>query len=213
MGFVRVAENHRRAKAARERAEAEAAAREARRIPVLTCQPKPPESVRLLDRIYRPVVEKQLKRRAARQEQEKMVPEQLRQWRWARLNPGLDQYGFVRADRSLASFERCPICHSNEGHGLHRLHLGRHTVAELRHRAELGGAPPEALRGREGETKAQRKEALVNIVMEQHRFKQETMDSWRAHTRSLKSTGRLFGAYALSFTPRHRFACRRCRGA
>ena len=90
MGFVRVAENHRRAKAARERAEAEAAAREARRIPVLTCQTKPPESVRLLDRIYRPVVEKQLKRRAARQEQEKMVPEQLRQWRWARLNPGLD---------------------------------------------------------------------------------------------------------------------------
>lgn len=150
-----------------------------------------PKSVGLLDRIYRPVLNKQLERRAKEKDAEAQVPEEQRQWRWCRLNPGLDEFGWVRTDRPLQSSERCPICSAEDGHGAHRLHLERHTIKELQIHAKSIGVSPEVLRvtiSHAGLAPEQTKQALVAVILEARKYKHELHSEWRKHTTALKAT-------------------------
>lgn len=150
-----------------------------------------PKSVGLLDRIYRPVLNKQLERRAEEKDAEAQIPEEQRQWRWSRLNPGLDEYGWVRTDRPLQPFERCPICSAEDGHGAHRLHLGRHTIKELQVHAKSIGVSPEVLRATISHAELapeQTKQALIAIILEARKYKDELHSEWRKHTSALKAT-------------------------
>ena len=150
-----------------------------------------PKQEGLLDRIYRPVLSKQLERRAEDKDAEAQIPQEQRQWRWSRLNPGLDEFGWVRTDRPLLSFERCPICSAEDGHGAHRLHLGRHTIKELQVHATSIGVSPEVLQATISHpelTPTQTKQALIAIILEARKYKQELHSEWRKHTTALVAT-------------------------
>ena len=198
MGFTRVAERHRRIKEEEARVRREQAQSEAKKHRIKPSNPwrahggaELPPKVELLDRIYKPVLNAQIQRRAREKEAEAKIPQAMRQWRWTRLNPGLDEFGFVRVDRDLASFERCPVCGAESGHGAHRLHLGRHTIKELQQQARHVGVAEDVVRGTAAQASHapdQTKEALITIILEARHFKKHLHGAWRKHTSELKAT-------------------------
>lgn len=197
MGFVKVAERHQAQKAEAARKAAEAARKAEAKQRIKPTNPwaghggsELPKKVGLLDRIYRPVRSHQIELRAREKEAEALIPQEARQWRWSRLNPGLDEFGWVRTDRSLQSFERCPICSANDGHGAHRLHLGRHSIKELQQHARSVGVAPEVIQTTVSHAEfapEQTKHALIATIIEARHFKHHVHSAWRKHTAELRT--------------------------